>query len=275
MQHRDAAEELGKLALALLQERKAEEEAHRIQLREHSPKERRKNGWSWFPLKVEDFGYTPSGGTFMVLVPRGGDEVPQLFSRGTPVTAYKLEDQEEAQEVVSGVILSDDPDKLRIGLYSDELPEQIREGDWGLDLAFDSRSFDEMMRALNVAINLEEGSKQHLRDVILGYTPGKLSSARVGPNKELNESQQQAVQAILDCEEIAAVHGPPGTGKTTTLVAAIQELIASGKRILVCAPSNTAVDHMTRELAKKDVKLFGWAIQAAWMRTIWIAVWTI
>ena len=49
MQHRDAAEELGKLALALLQERKAEEEAHRIQLREHSPKERRKNGWSWQP----------------------------------------------------------------------------------------------------------------------------------------------------------------------------------------------------------------------------------
>lgn len=255
MQYKDAPEELGKLALALLEERKAEEEAHRKQLLEHSPKERRKNGWSWFPLKVEEFGYTPSGSTFLVLVPRGHDEVPELFTRGTPVTAYKLQDREEDRENISAVILSDDADQIRIGLHLEELPNQLREGDWGLDLAFDSRSFDEMMRALNVAINLDEGIAQHVRDVILGYAPRKVSSARVGPKLNLNQSQNEAVVSIVNSEEIAAVHGPPGTGKTTTLVSAIQELIKEEQRVLVCAPSNAAVDHMTRELAKKEVKV--------------------
>ncbi len=67
-------------------------------------------------------------------------------------------------------------------------------------------------------------------------------------NQQLNESQQEAIAAITQNEQITIVHGPPGTGKTTTLIEAIQQLIKSGEKVLVSAPSNTAVDNIAKGL---------------------------
>jgi len=74
-------------------------------------------------------------------------------------------------------------------------------------------------------------------------------------NKQLNESQQQAVIAIQQNEELLIVHGPPGTGKTTTLIEAIIQLIKAGEKVLVAAPSNTAVDNIAKGLIQRGVKL--------------------
>ena len=74
-------------------------------------------------------------------------------------------------------------------------------------------------------------------------------------NRQLNESQQAAVNAITENEQLTIVHGPPGTGKTTTLVEGIIQLIANGEKILVSAPSNTAVDHIAKELIRQGVKV--------------------
>ena len=74
-------------------------------------------------------------------------------------------------------------------------------------------------------------------------------------NQQLNESQQQAVAAILQNENITIVHGPPGTGKTTTLTEAIVQLVKSGEKVLVSAPSNTAVDNIAKGLIRKGLQV--------------------
>jgi ATP-dependent RNA/DNA helicase IGHMBP2 len=74
-------------------------------------------------------------------------------------------------------------------------------------------------------------------------------------NKNLNDSQQQAVRAIVQNKDIAIVHGPPGTGKTTTLIEAIIQLIKAEEKILVSAPSNTAVDNIAKGLIQQGVKV--------------------
>jgi superfamily I DNA and/or RNA helicase len=74
-------------------------------------------------------------------------------------------------------------------------------------------------------------------------------------NKHLNNSQQMAVAAILQNELITIVHGPPGTGKTTTLIEAIVQLIQKGEKVLVTAPSNTAVDHIAKGLIAQGVRV--------------------
>ncbi|MBK8605739.1 MAG: AAA family ATPase [Chitinophagaceae bacterium] len=74
-------------------------------------------------------------------------------------------------------------------------------------------------------------------------------------NKQLNDSQQQAVKAILQNEDITIVHGPPGTGKTTTLIEAIVQLIKNGEKVLVSAPSNTAVDNIAKGLLQQNIRL--------------------
>src|SRR5690606_38520326 len=68
-------------------------------------------------------------------------------------------------------------------------------------------------------------------------------------------SQRRAVKAILENEDLLLVHGPPGTGKTSTLVEAVRLLVLDGAKVLVAAPSNAAVDHFARELVKKQVKI--------------------
>ena len=81
-------------------------------------------------------------------------------------------------------------------------------------------------------------------------------------NKHLNDSQQQAVEAIIQNENMAIVHGPPGTGKTTTLIEAIVQLIKAGEKVLVSAPSNTAVDNIAKGLIEQGVAgVKGWQYQ--------------
>lgn len=74
-------------------------------------------------------------------------------------------------------------------------------------------------------------------------------------NKNLNESQQQAVNAVIENDQLTIVHGPPGTGKTTTLVEAIIQLVKKGEKVLVAAPSNAATDHISKELIQQGIKL--------------------
>ena len=74
-------------------------------------------------------------------------------------------------------------------------------------------------------------------------------------NKDLNESQREAVSAILQNKDITIIHGPPGTGKTTTLTEAIVQLVKEGEKVLVSAPSNAAVDNIAKTLIRKGLQV--------------------
>lgn len=244
----DAALQLGQLAEWLQLEKAEEERRLAAILRERSVKERRASGLCWHPVKPlgDRFAF---GGQPVVEVGRDRGEHPaHEMYKGTPVFLYSTQDEGERYK---GTVASLQEHQMEIALHGEEIPEGFRENEWGVEVRFDDKTFFEMERALNVAINMDSGEKRTLRDRILGHKPlGEPEAPATAPNvsSQLNASQKEAVKGILQSPDVLAIHGPPGTGKTTTLSEAIRLLAADGKKVLVCAPSNTAVDHLTMKL---------------------------
>ena len=138
---------------------------------------------------------------------------------------------------------------MKIVLNAKDLPDWLNLGQLGVDLMFDERTYLEMEKALDQVLHADRNRLAELRDILLFYHP---PSFQTTPQNivipELNTSQNKAVQQILAANEVCIIHGPPGTGKTTTLVQATKELSKTATSILVSAPSNTAVDLLTERL---------------------------
>ena len=125
----------------------------------------------------------------------------------------------------------------------------------GVQLYLDEYTYRQMFAALDQVINAKEGRLAQLRDIIHASMPtGKFTFAPVR-FPWLNPSQEQAVNEVLWAKDVAVVHGPPGTGKTTTLVEAIYETLRRENQVLVCAQSNMAVDWISEKLADRGVSV--------------------
>lgn len=125
----------------------------------------------------------------------------------------------------------------------------------GLQLYFDETSYRTMFSALNEVMQANANRTAVLRDVLLGKAP--VSFREIYPVRFpwLNPSQEEAVNRVLCAKEVAIVHGPPGTGKTTTLVEAIYETLHRENQVLVCAQSNTAVDWISEKLVDRGINV--------------------
>jgi len=142
-------------------------------------------------------------------------------------------------------------------LDTDDIPDWVKGSKLALLVRPDDRSFKEMERAL---AELSDKKNENFRSVFRVAYGLEKKDVVTEPfvNESLNESQTTAVQQIISNNQVVVVHGPPGTGKTTTLVQAIVELLKQNKRILVATPSNAAADHMTKsllEFTKKVVRV--------------------
>jgi superfamily I DNA and/or RNA helicase len=149
--------------------------------------------------------------------------------------------------------------KLLLATTKEALPDWALDGSTlGIDLTFDEVSYREMNQALS-AVMLAHGNRlAELRDVLLGARQPSFREHKADDlfyPSPLNESQLAAVRHVMAAQDVAIIHGPPGTGKTTTLVQAILETIRRERRVLVCAPSNTAVDLLTEKLAERGVNV--------------------
>ena len=177
-----------------------------------------------------------------------------LFKDGAAIECFCT-----GEEPVKGVLINLDGKVGEFRLFAPDFPDWIEDDGVGIKLAPDQRTTTIMKTVLN---NLEHNKQlfklfQQLHDV-----PSREKNEIIinavslsFNNKNLNESQQQAVMAILQNENITIVHGPPGTGKTTTLVEAIIQLVKAGEKILVSAPSNTAVDNIAKGLIAQNLKV--------------------
>ncbi len=159
------------------------------------------------------------------------------------------------EEPVKGVLINLDGKAGEFRLFAPDFPDWIEDDGVGIKLAPDQRTTTIMKTVLN---DLENNKPLYnLFEQLHGDAATTQSSIKITSpdfrNKNLNESQQQAVIAITQNENITIVHGPPGTGKTTTLIEAIVQLIRSGEKILVSAPSNTAVDNIAKGLIAQNV----------------------
>jgi superfamily I DNA and/or RNA helicase len=253
----DAIEELAELAMALRMEREEEEHRYASIVNEVSVKQRRNEGLTRSPLTVSRVGYV-TGGAPQITLERPKAEYPlDQFTPGSPVFIYPVGAPEERTK---GIATKVDNTLIEIELGADELPDDSKSMSYTVDLRFDDKTFFEMERALNVLINAEKTHSVALRDRLLGY-------AKMAPERDdeetralltfmgsrLNPSQREAVRKVVQTNDIALVHGPPGTGKTTTLVEAIRLVSRTKERILVCAPTNAAADLLTLKLASAGV----------------------
>lgn len=216
---------------------------------------RRAAGLTWYPIAIKD-SELGRGDYLTVEVERTThQDVPHQLRFGASAALFSNHNAKEHR--VEGVISHQSGNRLKITLRTDELPDWSRDGKLGIDLMFDDNSYDEMEAALKQAALInDKGKDNHLIKILTGE---KKPGFEPLPNDQpqlpaLNESQRAAIQKILSANELTIVHGPPGTGKTTTLVQGIKALLHRGeKRILVVAPSNTAVDLLTEKIADEGI----------------------
>ena len=219
--------------------------------------ERRKKGITWYPVEItnEKMGL---GDHLMVDVERNTDtDKRHLFQVGSVAALFSNRDGgKKAPPTATAVISKIKDNTIQLAFQGDELPDWVYEdqGKLGLDLYFDERSYREMNKALDRVIEAENNRLADLREILLGKgTPGfhKGELGKGYPN--LNESQNEAVEKVSQAHDVAIIHGPPGTGKTTTMVQAIRHTLRTEKQVLVCAPSNSAVDLLTERLGEVGV----------------------
>lgn len=221
-----------------------------------SVSQRRAAGLSWYPIAIKDSEMT-RGDYLTVEVERTSHaDLPHQLRFGASAALFSNNDA--ANDRVEGTITHVNGNKLRITLLTDELPEWTRNGKLGIDLLFDDNSYDEMIQACKLANSMQDKKEGQLIRVLTGAAgsqPTFATELQRTPESSLNASQRAAVEKILSANDLAIVHGPPGTGKTTTLVEAIKALVKQegGRQILVVAPSNAAVDLLSERLADQGL----------------------
>ena len=223
--------------------------------------ERQKRGLTWYPVIItkEDIGF---GGKVVLELERpAGQQSLHLFQVGKTASLFGNLPGHSALEppTLNGVITGVRRHKLLLATTKEDLPDWVLEGGkLGVDLTFDEVSYREMDHALCDVMSACGNRLAELRDVLLGGQQARFRAPNTDdlfyPNP-LNASQLAAVRHVMAAQDVAIIHGPPGTGKTTTLVQAILETTRRERRVLVCAPSNTAVDLITEKMAERGVNV--------------------
>ena len=242
--------------LSLLKTERDEDRANYLQLTQTaSVTDRRAAGITWYPIAIR--GSEPSRGDYLTVeVERTTNkDLSHQFRFGVPAVLFSNHDA--GTDRIEGTVAYQGGDRLKITIFTDELPDWTRNGKLGIELLFDNNSYDEMQNALKQAEAIVDKPEGKLIRVLTGQAEPNFSEQIAKDNlPRLNSSQNLAVQQIAAADSLAIVHGPPGTGKTTTIVQAIKKLIEQdGKQILVVAPSNTAVDLLSEKLANEGLNV--------------------
>ncbi len=217
---------------------------------------RRDNGLSWYPVAIRDTEMTRGDYLTIELERTTHQDIPHQFRFGASAVLFSNHDPREDR--VEGIVTYQGGNRLKLNIRTDELPDWTRNGKLGLDLLFDENSYREMQAALKQAIAISGNSKEnHLLKILTGeQKPSFDTRIKIPGNPVLNHSQNEAVAKIVTANDLAIVHGPPGTGKTTTLVQAIKTLIQlQHQQVLVSAPSNAAVDLLSEKLSNEGLNV--------------------
>ncbi len=220
---------------------------------QHSLKALKAEGLALHPISVtrKNFGYADYPEiSFRLNFPT---EI-NLFKDGAAIECFCT-----GEEPIKGVLLNLDGKNGEFRLFAHDFPDWIEDKNVGIKLAPDQRTTSIMKTTLT---NLEANKElYHLFEQIHAsevttQAENNIEEVSISfSNKNLNESQQKAVKAMVANNQMLIIHGPPGTGKTTTLIEGILQLIKLDEKIIVTAPSNTAVDNIAKGLLQKGVHI--------------------
>ncbi len=258
-----AIEELGKIAEALVYEQREEEKRLAAVIEGKSLRIRRSEGVTWSPVTIEDQDFTFGGRVRLMVKMQHNAGLTGAFRTGSPVSIYQANEAGAPQvpaEVRIGIVRRANAASLEIILDGIPLTAAETHERWTLDARSDDRTFQRMARATSHWINTDDEGEQGLRDALLdeGALPEAVSHVRpqtalVGPPPALNPQQQAWFIDALNEPVLSLLHGPPGTGKTTALLAYVVEMVHRKKRLLLTAPSNAAVDLLVAGCAERGI----------------------
>lgn len=245
--------------LELLQIEKQEDfDRFREQVLKLSLKEKREKGLTWHPVMVKKEGFTFGDRAFVILEKTNQFNEPHRFKSGTPVELFSTADaktNDSKDRRIRGIIQYLKRDQMKVVLNTQDIPNWVHYGNVGVDLLFDERTYVEMEKAMKKVIKAKGDRLAELKVLIYNQFQPRFGDLPIIHHDYLNDAQKNAVQNILAANDISIVHGPPGTGKTTTIVHAIKLLCETEKNVLVTAPSNAAVDLLAERLSEKGLRV--------------------
>ena len=213
-----------------------------------SVSDRQKDGVCWFPVKAQSHRIG-TGERIVVQVDKiHEDETNHVFQVGSVVSIFRNSAVKEREKYAGGVVSYLRKGVMKVVLNSHEVPDWLYDGKLGVDLMFDEATYREMDKALAKLIGFDKSRTSELLNIFYGTKEAHIRRGHAYQSLTLNNRQNDALSNILNAEDIAVIHGPPGTGKTTTVVQGIREVVKKEKQVLVCAPSNAAVDLLVEKL---------------------------
>ncbi len=240
------------LLIAIDKEREAEEKYFQNLSSNKSIAERIESGIVWFPVVIVSKVYTVGEQIEMVLERTKHLDLPHKLKSGVGCKVFKYEGNSETTSL-RAVVSYVRKNKIAVILNEQSISKAdltAFKGHLGIELIYDDRPYKVMEEAIKKVMATEEPATVSLRKVIeeqLDESRYLIPAHPITP-AQLNESQIKALNGVTVAEHLSIIHGPPGTGKTTTLVQVAKALLKKEKRILVCAPSNNAVDLLATQL---------------------------
>jgi len=218
-----------------------------------SLQERQQEGVTWYPVRLlRDYISTGERITLDLEKTRNHQQ-KHAFQVGAIVAVFTGSGDKGSS--VPGVVSYIKDSMMRVVLNGNTVPDWVFSEKIGINLLFDDGVYREMHRALKEVISARNNRLSELRDILYGKNEARTQAGFDYEIPGLNTRQNEAFSKILHARDLALVHGPPGTGKTTTLVKCIREVVKSEKQVLVCAPSNAAVDVLVERLAAEQLNV--------------------
>ena len=242
----------------LQKEYEYEKETYRQQSERTGLRKRVAQGLCWYPV-TPGRSYYNSLNQLVIEIERTEErEIEHNFEYGRPVCFFTADISGKFKYLdFSATISYVQEDRMVVVLPTPSalMDIQGKSNDLGVQLYFDETSYKTMFSALSDVMRAKNNQLSHLRDVLLGQE--KPGQRELFPIRFpwLNRSQEEAVNKVLGAKQVSIVHGPPGTGKTTTLVEAIYETLHRENQVIVCAQSNTAVDCISEKLVDRGINV--------------------
>ena len=251
----DSFNQYQKHFLALLDLEKREEiELFKREVRELSGKEREKRGRALLKMKTKE-KKSGLGGRYIIKFGKSDNQIlPENEISVGEVVVLSLKNPLFPPHI-KGVVTEKTKFSISIA-FEKEPPSFLLKKKVRIDLFFNNITFQRMVSAIKNFKKVKTQKQKELKRIILGEGKPKFKKIEniEFENKNLNPNQKEAVKRALSAENVFLIHGPPGTGKTTTLVEIIEQLVKEKKRVLVTAESNVAVDNILENLTKRGKK---------------------